>query len=260
MLDVGESNGRVGLVLLEPGWVTAVSGAGTTGNTGLVGISIGGVVGVEPQHADGVVSPDGHDKDVAALQRVAHFNQTAELVVLVPVLEDVLLVDAEFVGDGVASGDAGNVDDSIVNDNAVLDVLAADLNQVTVVGAVVGDELGNDSNLLGSVDGELGARSVEITDTHTEGVDVATVLVANAIVPLGTVTALSTLAAVLALNRAGVGGVSVGDLVGFPDVHLGTAGTVPAVTGVLVALRGVPSLNVGLTVDHPRTLLVSGKY
>lgn len=128
-----------------------------------------------------------------------------------------LCLVAEFLGNGVNRVNAGDVDNRVLNDTSVLDVDAADLLEVAVVTAVIGNELSDDSHLLGGIDGLAAAVVGGIT--HTEGVEIATILVANTLVTVGTVvTALESLASVRAVGRAGVWGVSSGHGVGFPDI------------------------------------------
>jgi hypothetical protein len=71
------------------------------------------------------------------------------------VTEELLLGVAEGGGDGVAGGGERL---GVANDVAVLDVDAADLAELA---GRVGQELGDDGDLLVGVDSELGARAVE---------------------------------------------------------------------------------------------------
>jgi hypothetical protein len=69
-LDVRVDDLRVGAVLLNVLGLTRVDRAGTASDTGRGRVGIGGVsLGVEPQHVDGVVVPEGHDENVAASKR-----------------------------------------------------------------------------------------------------------------------------------------------------------------------------------------------
>ena len=58
--------------------------------------------------------------------------------------------------------------------------------------------------------------TIEVLVVETEGVNVATVFVTNTVVTFVPITALGTFATVGSLNRARVGSVRIGDLVGFP--------------------------------------------
>ncbi|KAJ8109446.1 hypothetical protein OPT61_g7451 [Boeremia exigua] len=242
-LDVGEDNAGVGRVALDVNGAAGASGAGTAGNTGLVRVGVGGEGGVEPQHVDGVVVPQAHDEDVAACKRGGHAVHAAEVGEGAGVAEDGLLGGAERVADRVAS-DARDGRVAVLEDFAVLDVEAADLADAGA-GA---DELRDNGHLGLGV--ELGAGAIEVLHAHAVAVEVTTVLVAHTLVAVGTVTALD-------LRRAGiksgvlarVGGVGGRDGVGFPDIHLGAAGTHLAISGVRVVGRTVPALRVGLAVD-----------
>jgi hypothetical protein len=80
---------------------------------------------------------------------------------------------------------------------------------------------------------------------------ITAVLVASSGVAVVAVTARDFISA---LNKtralAGMRSVSSGDRVGLPDVHLGAASTNLAGSSVRVGIRGVPALNIGLSVDE----------
>merc|ERR1712018_56713 len=90
------------------------------------------------------------------------------LMVWSSVIEGDLVVLAELFGDGVKLLEALNVHDRVLDDVAVLDILAADLNELACVSAVRSDELGDDSHHLAAVDGELRTRTPESLVTQPE--------------------------------------------------------------------------------------------
>jgi hypothetical protein len=110
----------------------------------------------------------------------------------------------------------GDVDRGVLDDDTVLDVLADDGLEHTVLGR----ELGDDSEGLGGVDFEAGTV-VELVVAVEVGVVAAAVLVADA---LGSAL-VSTGAGKEALLATCVGGNLVRAAVGFPNVHLVTAHT-----------------------------------
>lgn len=153
-------------------------------------------------------------------------------------------MSAEVVGDGVDSVDSGNGDGGVLDDLAVLDVKTTDLVEVAVGCAIGGDELGNDSELAAGVNGHTLAEERFVA--HAERVEVTSVLVAKAGVPLVVITALSTRALGLAVDGTGVRSESSSIVVGLPDIHLRAAGTEVAASGVGVAGRTGPTRDVGL--------------
>jgi hypothetical protein len=176
-LDVGVDNGGVGGVGLNILGLARVDGAGTTGNTWLLWVGIGGESRVEPQHRDRVVVllaksvyrsyvaeedtyPEGHNKNVSASKRGSHGVELAKCLERRGVAENGLLGRAESIGDGVA-GDALNGGIGVLEDHAVLDVETFDLRDRRT-GA---NELGDNGHLLGGVQSHTGA--VEVLDTHT---------------------------------------------------------------------------------------------
>lgn len=245
-LNVGEGNRGVGAVLLDILGVTGSGGASATSDTGLGGGGIGWVRGVEPEHLGEVVVPDGHDEDHTLLKVLALLGHAAAGGEGVGVAENGLLGLAGGVGEGVGlGGHAGDVDDRVLDDLAVLDVDALDLLEGAGVGAVGGDELGDDGHLLLSVDDLAGAEERGVA--HAVGVEVAAVTVALAVVALVVGTAVSvTGAADLTDGLARVRGEGGGDAVGLPDVHLTTAGSVATGARVGVAGGANPALDVGL--------------
>ena len=103
-------------------------------------------------------------------------SETAELSEGVGVAESGLLGRAPRVGDRVA-GRASDGRLGVGDDLAVLDVEAADLGEGAGVGAVGGDELSNDGDLLRGVDGHV--RAVEGEVTLAVGVEVTASLGRN---------------------------------------------------------------------------------
>lgn len=247
--DVGEGDLGVGGVGNEVLGMTTVGGARATRNTGNgVGL-VKRPVGVEPEHADGEIGPDGHNEDHTVGHLVTHPLHGTLVLVIVDVTKDSLSLAAELISDGIDWVNSRNLDSWVLVDPATLDPLAADLNKVTIVSAIMSDELSDDGELLVGVEGETGARTIEVPVAHAPWVDVASVLVADTVVTLvrGVVTARRALATVEAVSRASVGSVGVGVVVGLPDIHLGAASSVLARAGILVLGRWLPSLGVGLS-------------
>merc|ERR1719502_821738 len=134
---------------------------------------------------------------------------------------------------------------------AVLLVELLHLYQLAMITAIIGDELCGDSDWLGAVDLEVGSWTKEIVDAQPVWLDVATVLVAEALEAILTVvTAVSAVTAGLLTWRARVHGVSSSHLVCLPQVNLCAATSVLASACVLVCFTWDPLLHVGLTVDE----------
>lgn len=132
------------------------------------------------------------------------------------VVEDGFLVIAEGFGDGVEGGQSRDVAVAVLDDDAVLNVDTTDFAEGTGGGVVARQELGDDGEYRVGIDGQ--ARSVEGFVTHTEGVEVAAVGVAQTVVAVGD-RALFTSAFGLTLNGTWVGGECSRDGVGFPNIH-----------------------------------------
>lgn len=244
-LDVGEDDVGVGGLGLDIGGNARVSAASTASGAG-AGL-VGRVGGVEPEHVGVVVIPDGHDENHTLGESLAHLRKTALLSKNVLIAESLLLGGTVVCGDGVAL-DAGDVRLGVGKDLAVLDVEALDIGK----GAAGLDELRDDGDLLGGVDGELGALAVEGGVALAVAVEVASIGVALAGVPGGAVGASAgvAVAAQLADRLTGVRGVGGGDGVGLPDVHLGAARAHVSDAGVGIVGRRHPTLDVGLAVNE----------
>lgn len=115
---------------------------------------------------------------------------------------------AERSVDRVPARGAGN---GVLDDHAVLDVDAVDLDEIAGRQAVVGDELGDHGERLGGVDGL--SRAVEALRALCVRIVTAAVAVALAV-------ATRARASVRPVLKAAMGGESVGNGVGLPDVHL----------------------------------------
>ena len=134
----------------------------------------------------------------------------------------------------VRGGNTRNIGDGVLDHLAVLHIEAADFGKCAGGGAIRGDELGDDSELGGGVDGLLGAKERLVAEAV--GVEIAAGFVAGA----GCGAGLSIDGA------ADVGGVRGVEGVGFPDIHFVAAGAVVTVSGV--GRGAVPVKDVGLQI------------
>lgn len=184
-LDVGVDDSSAGEVTLYVCRHTRSDGASSTGNTRRAGIGISGEGRVEPVHVDVVVVPQRHDEDHALCESIAHALNATLSSEVVGVAEDGLLVLAEVIVDCVAANTC-DVALGLIEDLATLDVLAADLNKVAVSGVVGGNELSDDCERLGGVDGL--AWAVERSVAHSERVEIAPVLITEALISVAIAT------------------------------------------------------------------------
>lgn len=252
-LDVREGDRSIRTLGLHVLRVARIPRASTAGNARLRRILIKGIIRVQPKHMRGMVIPNGHNKHDSLLEALGDTLQPTELFVVVIIAKSRLALGTEGISDRVASCDARDIDLRVLDNLPVLLVDAADLFQVTSIGVALGDELGDDGELGIGIDELAGAEEGFIAET--EGVEVAAVFVADAIVALTFITAIGAFAAFLRVHRAGVGGVGGGDGVGLPDIHLLAAGAVAATTGVRVGVGLVPiehvRLELSVSLDGP---------
>jgi len=190
-----------------------------------------------------VVVPDGEDENVSLRQGPTHGSVATTLLEVGCVTKGALLSVAERVAKGViALKNTREVGDGVGDDLAVLDVEAADLLESASAGAVVGNELGDDLEGLGSVDDLTGTIVVPLSETVWG--EVATVSVAETTVAIWDTALLAraALEATVVCGVARMGGVGIGNGVGFPDIHLSAARAVVAKANS----SRVPAIDVGL--------------
>lgn len=134
----------------------------------------------------------------------------------------------------------------VLEDLSVLDELSSNLNEVTGIGSIGGNELGDDGQWLRSVDLEF-SLTIEVVDSNSVWVEIATIFVAMSIISMSIVISAGdwVLTSSLLGNIAWMGSVSRADLVGFPNVELGTAST-----HLTHGSGGVPVKDVGLTINE----------
>lgn len=113
-------------------------------------------------------------------------------------VEDRGFISAVCRGDGIA-GDAWDSGLRVGNDDAVLDVVSADLTQCAAGGTCVGEELCHDGEYFVRIDGC--ARSVEGCVTHAVGVEVASVGIASAGVSGGGICSTAGISRTRCLGR-----------------------------------------------------------
>lgn len=194
-------------------------GTSTASSTDLVGSN--GVGRVEPEHVGSVVIPDGEDKSHTGIKILTEASKTTLLGELVGVTGHLLLFLAELVGDLVGLCDSGDVGVGLLDDLAVLNVDTADGGQGTSSGVVLytlsafpailslyrevmtdcSNELCDYAELRFRVNSL--ARSEKVGCTESVGVEIASILVAVAVV-----AGLARTASSVASARA-VGGTSM---------------------------------------------------
>ena len=197
----------------------------------LSGITWASLTTVKPLHKTALVPPNTHRQDHTAAQRIAHALHGAQL--------------HERIGAVGSAGSIikGNVFGLILEDNAILDVLALDGLEHTVLSR----ELGNHGEGLLGVNFE--AKTVEISCTVAVRIFAAAILVAET---------GSTAISALALEKTGLAACVRCDLsraaVGFPDVHFvaADAGAINVSLQASVCLVGRES-SVTYDTVHPRS-------
>lgn len=134
--DVAVDNSAVGVLGLNIVGLASISATRTTLDTRLARIGVGGVARVEPEGVRSMVVPDGHNKDLTASEGFTHDRETTLGLEVIVVAKESLLSVTEVVRDGVKLGEGVVVGERVLDDLAILDVLAADLNELTVGGVV----------------------------------------------------------------------------------------------------------------------------
>jgi len=157
---------------------------------------------------------------VSSFKGLSHDLKTSLGVEVVGITEDGLLFLAESLSDIIDRVNSCNINVGVGDDNAILNVEALDCNEVTRSGTGVSNKLSDDGEQLGGIDSH--SWTVESGITHTVGVEIATICVANTSVSVAvSVTARSISSArSQSCDGARMRSVGGGDGVSFPQVHL----------------------------------------
>mmetsp|Transcript_85909 Transcript_85909/g.224173 ORF Transcript_85909/g.224173 Transcript_85909/m.224173 type:complete len:243 (-) Transcript_85909:309-1037(-) len=123
-------------------------------------------LGIKPQHLALVVVPQGQHERHATSQRLARLLQGLLLPEVIGVIERFLLGRAEIIGDRIAAVFPKDGGIGILNHLATLHIQPPDLYQISIIGAIVGDELSNYSHRLFGVHGVLWPGSKKILRAH----------------------------------------------------------------------------------------------
>lgn len=241
--NVGESDLRVGILVLDGSRDARLLVTCTTGNTGFGGIGTDGIVRIEPQHICKVVVPKGHNKDHTLRQSLAHVSKTAVLLEARCITESLLLCITEVGSDRIEIAHAWDVSLGVLDNTSILDIEAANLGECAGSGVVVSEELSNNCKRTGGVDCHSG--TIEILDAHAEGVEVTTIRVTETVKAALNSTILAS-APSLSINGARVRckGCRIG--ICLPNIHLVAASAEVTSTGIGITGRRNPSFGVGL--------------
>ena len=117
--DVRVLDRGAGRVALDVGRFAGGRGAAAAGDTGRGGVGGGGVAGVEPEHLGGVVVPERHDEDHAAIERLPDLLKAAARGEAVGVIKRFLLRRAEPIGDRIVQN-AAHIRGRRMDDLAIL--------------------------------------------------------------------------------------------------------------------------------------------
>ena len=145
---VGKGHGAVGMrVAHTPGQAIWLAWTKPTLHSRICAWLVSGEARVQPHHADVHIIPKRESCDVTAIKRFAHAPVATLLLEIVDVPEERLLVLTHLVGDGIWVS-WQNRDGRTLEDFPILDIEASDFRQVTLVGAVRGEELGHHRHWL----------------------------------------------------------------------------------------------------------------
>lgn len=255
-LDVAVNNARIGFGDFYLRRNAGVSRAGTTSNTRLRGISVCRVCAVEPEHVNGMVIPNGKRKNHPSADGAAHCGHATEILERVSISKSSLLLFAKTVANRIGLGNTTDFAHTVLNDLAVLNVEPANLRESTRIRTIACNELCNDGELLGRVDGSTGA--VERGITHAVAVEVTAVFIADTRVALVTIAAVGPFATGLTVDTADMRGVGGRDAICFPNIHFVAAGAVLASASIYIVGRAFPAFNISL--DGVSTIRTTDEY
>jgi hypothetical protein len=198
-----------------------------------------------------MVVPDRHHESHATAEGLRHLLHSSFGSVVVGIFVPVVSGSAEIIGDRVEffSLDGGF---RSLDDLTILHVLSADFNNVCVAGTVLGNELSDNCEFPGGVNGKVRTSTEEIFVSKSVRREVASRFVTDSLSFIGSmsISTLNTFASCGIGDRTGMGSDSLRGFVGFPDVHLHAASAIFTFARVRVIWARVPSLRVAFTTDE----------
>jgi hypothetical protein len=131
-----------------------------------------------------------------------------------------------------------------------------DFRKVSGVGSIGGDELGNNGDWFGGINSLV--WTIEIFDTSSIWVKIATIFIADTLVSVGTLTARKSFTHQLSFDVTWMSSVCLCHVVGLPDIHLCAARSEFSSSGIWVGLGWVPANGVSLSIDEFNILWALG--
>jgi len=204
-----------------------------------------------------MIVPDGHNENHTSVHGFSHLFKTTLNLEVIWIIHNSLEGIAHTIGDGVVLGiKSWNVGFWVLDDFTVLNEDSSDFTKVSGIGTVSSDELGNNLKWLGGINSL--AWTIEVFDTSSVWVKIATIFIADTFVSVGTLTAFKSFAGELSINSTRMSSESFSHVVGLPDIHLGAARSVLSSSGIWVGLGWVPANGVSLSIDEFNILWALG--
>ena len=98
-----------------------------------------------------MVIPQAHHQDVATCQRLSHGTEASLNCMVIKVIKGNLVVLAEILSDRIIWLKTINVHNRVLDDISILDIFAADFNELPSVCAIRGDKLCDNSHHMAAV-------------------------------------------------------------------------------------------------------------
>jgi len=196
-----------------------------------------------------MVVPDGHNEDHTIIHGFSHLFKTTLLLEIVCISHDIFERIAHIVSDRIVLGiNSLDVRFWVLENFTILNEDSSDFAKVSGVGSIGSDELGNNGHWLGGINSLV--WTIEIFDTSSVRVEIATIFIADTFVSIGTLSARKSLAHQLSIDLTWMSSESLSHVVGLPDIHLSAARSEFSSSGIWVGLGWVPANRVSFSIDE----------
>lgn len=181
-----------------------------------------------------MIIPNGHDKDHTVIHGFTHLFETTLNLEIVFVSHDTLERIAHLISDRIVLGiSSWNVRFWVFENFTILNENSSNFFQVTSICSIFSDELSNNGEWLGGINSL--SWTIEIFNTSSEWVKIATIFIAYTLVSLVSLSTFSTLASLSSGHGTWMSSISFRDRVGLPDIHFSAAGSILSSSSIWVS-------------------------
>mmetsp|Transcript_25474 Transcript_25474/g.29100 ORF Transcript_25474/g.29100 Transcript_25474/m.29100 type:complete len:267 (-) Transcript_25474:745-1545(-) len=166
---------------------------------------------------------------MTTIKGLAHASHSAVFLKVFHIAKQILLIITELIRDRISIlARTENCRWRTMNNLTILHIKSSHFRQISRICSVYREKLCNYSHRFESIDGIFRSAPIEVGNSHTIWIDIATILVTNSIITftLGVITAFDTFTAIKLFNTACVWCVGSSHAVGLPNIQLSAASAI----------------------------------